>query len=99
MSRCYTRVRLVSPKDVCVEYRIVEKASDTTLESSSYRMSERTEIKVPGRKHKVTKVITLIETVSVFVLSAMWFISTAILSILTVEVLDWPARSLLLSLF
>ena len=47
-----------------------------------------TEMKVPGKKNKVTKVITFIETVSVFVLTAMLFMSAAIFSILNVEALE-----------
>ena len=43
---------------------------------------------VPGKKNSVTRVITFIETVSVFVLSAISFISVAIFSKLSVETLD-----------
>ena len=56
-------------------------------------------MKVPGRKKRVTKVITFMDTVSVFVLIAMSFISNAIFSIFSDEALDSLARSLLISLF
>lgn len=44
-----------------------------------------TDIKVPGRKNKVTSVMTFMETVSIFVLRAMSFISSVIVTILFVE--------------
>lgn len=43
---------------------------------------EPTEMNVPGRKKRVTSVITFIETVSIFVLRAMSFISSVIVTML-----------------
>ena len=63
------------------------------------RTLRRTEIKVPGKKNKVTKVITFIKTVSVFVLRAILCISMVSFSILNVDMLDWVATSLLCSSF
>ncbi len=44
-------------------------------------------MKVPGKKNKVTRVMTFIETVSIFVLRAMSFMSFVIVSMLFVEYL------------
>ena len=46
-----------------------------------------TDIKVPGRKNKVTSVMTFMETVSIFVLRAISFMSSVIVTILFVEYL------------
>ena len=53
------------------------------------RLTERemrpTDMKVPGKKNKVTSVMTFIETVSIFVLRAMSFMSSVIVDMLCVE--------------
>jgi hypothetical protein len=51
------------------------------------RKMRLTEVNVPGRKNKVTSVMTFIETVSIFVLRAMSFISSVIVHMLFVEYL------------
>ena len=44
-----------------------------------------TEMNVPGRKNRVTSVMTFIETVSIFVLRAMSFMSSVMVTMLSVE--------------
>jgi hypothetical protein len=51
------------------------------------RKMRPTEVNVPGRKNRVTSVMTFIETVSIFVWRAMSFISSVIVQMLFVEYL------------
>ena len=44
-----------------------------------------TDMKVPGKKNKVTSVMTFIETVSILVLRAMSFMSSVMVNMLLVE--------------
>ena len=44
-----------------------------------------TEMNGPGRKNRVTSVMTFIETVSIFVLRAMSFMSSVMVTMLSVE--------------
>ena len=53
-----------------------------------------TDMKVPGKKNKVTSVMIFMETVSDLVLCATALMSWVRLSILLVDFRDWSARSL-----
>ena len=70
-----------------------------TKEELTTLVGSRTEMKVPGRKNNVTSVIIFMETVSVWVLRAMSFISLVIFSMLEVDARDSCASSLLLCAF
>lgn len=58
-----------------------------------------TEMKVPGRKNNVTRVMILMETVSSFVLCAMACISRVIASTLSADSRAFSASSLFASMF
>lgn len=64
--------------------------------SLQLRRDLHTDMKVPGKKKRVTSVMIFIDTVSVFVLRAISFISPLMLSMFFVEDRDSLARSLLL---
>lgn len=60
---------------------------DVARQMLTERKTRPTEMNVPGRKKRVTSVITFIETVSIFVLRAMSFISPVMVTMLLVDLL------------